>query len=354
MNMAAKGLTHFLLFWLFVAGVVGLFYRQEISEWVIDVAGDSEIVAYLKDDTADDARVEKAVEPAAEEAETPAQAEPAPQPQPEAPAPAVTESAVAPQQPQPEPTPAAEPDPQTAAAQPTEHASEPAAEPAVEADAQAAAEPATDETAEPAAEPVAEPETAGAAEDTAPAPAEETAPASVEETASAPAEEPAVLSETAAVPAPTPAAPTPVTPMPAFPAPMQAAPAPMPAAPVPPQAMAPGVGLSPELVRDWSQARDLYWRGDLAKAEEAYLALVRDHADEPDVAGELANLLLQIGKPEDAAGFYLEAGLRMLRGPMPGRAGMVVGILDGLAPDKAELLRKKLMEKMHPPAGTSN
>jgi len=86
MNMAAKGLTHFLLFWLFVAGVVGFFYRQEISEWVIDVAGDSEIAAYLKSDDGDDAAAEKVEEPAADKAETPAQTEPAPEPQQEAPA----------------------------------------------------------------------------------------------------------------------------------------------------------------------------------------------------------------------------------------------------------------------------
>ena len=150
------------------------------------------------------------------------------------------------------------------------------------------------------------------------------------------------------------AAPAPTAPMPAFPAPMQAAPAPMPGAPVPPQMAPPGFALSPELVRDWSQARELYWRGDLAKAEEAYMSLVREHADEPDLAGELANLLLQMGKRDDAAGFYLEAGLRMLRGPMPRRAGMVVGILGNLSPEKAEVLRKKMMEKMNPHAGQEN
>ena len=332
MNMAAKGLTHFLLFWLFVAGVVGLFYRQEISEWVIDVAGDSEIAAYLKSDDGDDAAAEKTAEPAAEKPETPAQAEPAPEPKPEAPAPTPTETAAAPQEPTPEPTPAAEPETQAAAEQVAERAPEPAAEPAAEPAVEGEPQP----TGESTAETVAESKTTDATAETAPAPAEETA--------SAPAEQAAAPSETAAAPAPTEAAP----------APMQAAPAPMPGAPVPPQMAAPAPALSPELVRDWSQARDLYWRGDLAKAEEVYMSLVRDHADEPDLAGELANLLLQVGKPEDAAGFYLEAGLRMLRGPRPGRAGMVVGILNRLSPDKAEVLRKKLMEKMHPPAGTSN
>jgi len=348
MNMAAKGLTHFLLFWLFVAGVVGLFYRQEISEWVIDVAGDSEIAAYLNDDDTDDGATEKAEAPAADEAEAQAQAEPAPEAKPDAPAPAVSDSAVAPQEPTPEP--AAEAEAKPAAEQAAEQAAEPAAEsvaePTTESAAEAEAQPVTEPAAEPAAATPAEPETAGVAEETAPAPAEETA--------SAPAEQPAEPSESAAAPAPTPATPTPVAPMPTAPAPMQAVPAPMPGAPVPPQAAAPGYALSPELVRDWSQARDLYWRGDLAKAEEAYMSLVREHADEPDLAGELANLLLQIGKHEDAAGFYLEAGLRMLRGPMPGRAGMVVGILNRLSPEKGDLLRKKMMEKMNPQAGQEN
>jgi len=344
MNMAAKGLTHFLLFWLFVAGVVGLFYRQEISEWVIDVAGDSEIAAYLKDDDTDDAATEKTEEPVAEKAEAPAQAEPAPEAKPEAPAAAVTESAVAPQEPtaQTEAQPAAE----QAAEQTAEPAAEPAAEPRIEPTAEAEAQPAAEPAVEPAAATPAEPETADAAEETAPAPAEETA--------SAPADKPAAPSETAAAPAPMPAAPMPAAPMPAAPTPMQAVPAPMPGAPVLPQMTAPGYALSPELVRDWSAARDLYWRGDLAKAEEAYLSLVREHADEPDLAGELANLLLQVGKHEDAAGFYLEAGLRMLRGPMPGRAGMVVGILNRLSPEKGDLLRNKMMEKMNPQAGQEN
>ncbi len=123
-------------------------------------------------------------------------------------------------------------------------------------------------------------------------------------------------------------------------------PAPTPVAPPPITTPANGETLPPALRDDWIAARQAFWDNDANTAVTIYRRLIGAYPAEPDPAGELANILLRQGRSEDAAGLYLEAGLRIIQGPTPRRAQMVMMILGRLDPDKAEVLRKRMFDTM--------
>ena len=200
-----------------------------------------------------------------------------------------------------------------------------------------AEEPKTETAAAPAAEPAAEkaPETAAAAKPEAPAEQSSEAAKSTETAAAAPAPAPEPKAEAAPAPTPVAKAEAPAQPV--------AAPA---AAPAPAPAAAPAP-VSDDLRADWMAARKAFWDGDLQAAEAKYIKLMAAHADEPDLAGELGNMYLRQGKREEAAAMFLEAGRRMLRGPYPVRANSVIAILNGLAPERADELRRDLFDHIN-------
>lgn len=103
-------------------------------------------------------------------------------------------------------------------------------------------------------------------------------------------------------------------------------------------------GLDDALKDKWIAARTAYWKGDVEKAEELYKAIV-DESKEADVAGELGNLYFTQQRYDDAAAMFYEAGVRYLDSDNPMQAGMVMGVLSQIAPQKAGELREKLMEK---------
>lgn len=103
-------------------------------------------------------------------------------------------------------------------------------------------------------------------------------------------------------------------------------------------------GLDDALKDKWVAARTAYWAGDKEKAEELYKAIVEE-SKEADVAGELGNMYFSERRYDDAAAMYYEAGLRYLDSDTPMQAGMVMGVLSQIAPQKAGELREKLMEK---------
>ena len=118
----------------------------------------------------------------------------------------------------------------------------------------------------------------------------------------------------------------------------------MPAMTARPAPMGPCTSARPDAktLAAWAAARGLYWSGDLAGAAEAYDQLIKDNPDIPDLAGELANIHFGQGRIDQAAGLYLEAGLRLLNGPEPGCAGRVIGILMPIDKEKADYLAKRM------------
>lgn len=159
-------------------------------------------------------------------------------------------------------------------------------------------------------------------------------------------------------------APTPVTqPTPARPVPQppvasaQPQPTPKPEAKPAPQPMAEPVPQQPtqqaavpnapsDSRATWIAARRAFANGDAAQAVSLYRQLVADNPGNADVAGELGNVYMAMGKPQAAAEQYYEAGLRMLQGPNKMRANSVLGVLNQVAPDKAAELRRKIFESM--------
>lgn len=96
------------------------------------------------------------------------------------------------------------------------------------------------------------------------------------------------------------------------------------------------------VIEAWAAARALYWRGDLTGAISAYEKLVQDHPDLADMPGELANIHIGQGRIDEAAGLYLETGLRLIKNSAPGCAARVAAILRSIDPEKADYLNKRI------------
>lgn len=86
-------------------------------------------------------------------------------------------------------------------------------------------------------------------------------------------------------------------------------------------------------------ARQAYWNGDAAKAEELYKSLAAEFASEADVQGELGNLFFTQRRMDEAAEHFFNAGkLSVEAGNFP-QAQAMIGVLQGIAPAKANDLR---------------
>jgi len=101
---------------------------------------------------------------------------------------------------------------------------------------------------------------------------------------------------------------------------------------------------SADMVSRWNEARQAYWRGDLARAEGLYVALLEDFPDQADLAGELGNIYFTQGKLDMAAEFFERAGVGLLRSGNKARAMSVVGVLRGIAPDRATALAARISD----------
>ncbi len=88
-------------------------------------------------------------------------------------------------------------------------------------------------------------------------------------------------------------------------------------------------------------ARQAYWRGDLAGAEEQYKALLAAFPAEVDVRGELGNLYYSRGRYDEAAVYYGEIGDIALRAKNMTLALSMMGVLQQIAPQKAADLRAR-------------
>jgi len=95
------------------------------------------------------------------------------------------------------------------------------------------------------------------------------------------------------------------------------------------------------LVKSWQLARQYYATGK-AEAEIAYLALIKNYPNNPDLPGELGNIYYNAGKLNQAATQYYNAALIQLNGSRPGIAACILGVLERIDAGKADALRGKL------------
>lgn len=111
-----------------------------------------------------------------------------------------------------------------------------------------------------------------------------------------------------------------------------------------PPSFSQGPSLDGKVKEMWVAARTAFWQRDLAKAEKLYKELL-EGSDEADAAGELGNIYVQQRRYDEAGEMYFEAAMRHLNGENPMQAMMVVGPLSRLAPEKANEVRQKIMQK---------
>lgn len=88
-----------------------------------------------------------------------------------------------------------------------------------------------------------------------------------------------------------------------------------------------------------TEARRAYWAGDLAKAEALYVALAQDAPTNPDVNGELGNILYAQRRYAEAADAYLATGKLLVGHANPAQILSIIGVLQSIAPQKAQTLR---------------
>lgn len=106
-----------------------------------------------------------------------------------------------------------------------------------------------------------------------------------------------------------------------------------PAKPTPPAASA-------SLSERWQSARMAY-RSGKTEAIESYAQLIKDFPDVADLPGELGNIYYGAGRMQDAAEQYFEAAQRHLRGPTPGMASCLAGVLKRLNSPLADKLAEQ-------------
>ncbi len=119
-----------------------------------------------------------------------------------------------------------------------------------------------------------------------------------------------------------------------------AAPEPVPLAPiVQPTAQAQPAIASDDIQSRLAEARQAYWGGDMDITTELYMALASDAPENADTNGELGNILYSQGRYAEAADYYFIAGKLLVADQKLEQAGQLLGVLQSLAPQKADALR---------------
>jgi hypothetical protein len=89
-----------------------------------------------------------------------------------------------------------------------------------------------------------------------------------------------------------------------------------------------------------ASAREAYWLHDYDRAESIYRELTVLEPDNPDWYGELGNMFFSLGKWDESASAYFEAGTRLVRAGRLARAGELVNVIRGLGGSQAQELEK--------------
>ena len=91
-------------------------------------------------------------------------------------------------------------------------------------------------------------------------------------------------------------------------------------------------------------ARSAYWKRDLKGAEALYKSLIADAPNNADIKGELGNLYYGMRRLNEAADMYHKAGLQLIADGNQRQAVPLIGVLQSIAPDKANDLRSRLSQ----------
>lgn len=92
------------------------------------------------------------------------------------------------------------------------------------------------------------------------------------------------------------------------------------------------------------QARKAYWTRDIAGAETLYKSLLRDAPNSADIKGELGNLYYTQRRMPEAAQMYHQTGLQLIKDRNTQQIIPLIGVLQSIAPDLANDLRRRLSQ----------
>lgn len=109
-----------------------------------------------------------------------------------------------------------------------------------------------------------------------------------------------------------------------------------------PRPAAPETASDDDIQARLSEARQAYWNRDMASAEAHYKGLINDAPDNADIKGELGNLYYAQRRYSDAATYYHQAGLQLIRDGNTQRVMGLIGVMQSFAPDRAADLRTRL------------
>ena len=123
------------------------------------------------------------------------------------------------------------------------------------------------------------------------------------------------------------------------------APEPEPVAPIEPMPAAVSADASSDKDALLAQARDAYWTGDYDTAELVYRQAIESDVTDPDPYGELGNILFALGKKDEAADFFLQAGQRLIAQDRGEEARHLLLVLRGLNEAHAATLEQALPAK---------
>lgn len=93
-----------------------------------------------------------------------------------------------------------------------------------------------------------------------------------------------------------------------------------------------------------NEARQAYWKRDMAAAEAHYKGLVNDMPENADILGELGNLYYAQRRMDEAAKMYHQAGVLLIKDGKPQQVMGLIGVLQSIAPNKASDLRNHLSQ----------
>lgn len=88
-----------------------------------------------------------------------------------------------------------------------------------------------------------------------------------------------------------------------------------------------------------NKARQAYMNRDFAKTEALYKSMAATNPNNVNILGELGNLYYSQRRMDDAATYYLSAGKQLIRQGNPNQAMSLIGVLQNIAPAKAQELR---------------
>ena len=89
------------------------------------------------------------------------------------------------------------------------------------------------------------------------------------------------------------------------------------------------------------EVRNVFWKGDVQKAETLYVAMAGEFDTDANIQGETGNFFYSQRRFEEAAKYFHNAGLLLLKSGNKQQVMSIINALQGISPEKAADLRAR-------------